>query len=90
MRRRRGGGDGDGGGGDGDGDALSPSGSSGNDDDDDAAAEALAVNLTSVDELRHHFFCGISWTVAAVACSTYCPSGDKSDCPEGEECYANT
>jgi hypothetical protein len=79
--------DGDGGDGDGDGDALSSSGSSGNDDD---AAEALAVNLTSVDELRHHFFCGISWTVAAVACSTYCPSGDKSDCPEGEECYANT
>ncbi|KAL3826353.1 hypothetical protein ACHAXA_003677 [Cyclostephanos tholiformis] len=73
----------------------SPSSGGGNDgdidrDDDVDAAAAVVVNETSVDELRYHFFCGTSWTMADTSCSTYCPSGDKSDCPEGEDCYANT
>lgn len=55
-----------------------------------AAAVVAAVNSTSVEELRYHFFCGTSWTMADVSCSTYCPSGDKGDCPIGEDCYANT
>ncbi len=57
---------------------------------DVAAAVVAAVNSTSVEELRYHFFCGTSWTMADISCSTYCPSGDKGDCPIGEDCYANT
>ncbi|KAL3776925.1 hypothetical protein ACHAW5_008022 [Stephanodiscus triporus] len=51
---------------------------------------AISANLTDHEELRYHFFCGASWTDADVACGRYCPSGDRTDCPAGEDCYANT
>ena len=46
--------------------------------------------LSSYEEFQFHFFCGISWTDANSKCGTFCPSGDKSVCPDGMGCYANT
>ncbi|KAL7549621.1 hypothetical protein ACHAWF_012888 [Thalassiosira exigua] len=55
-------------------------------------AQALEVNnaLQNFSELQYNFFCGTSWTNADNTCKVFCPLGDKNDCPEGEECYANT
>ena len=66
--------------------------SNSNDDDDDDDDDTDLKNVTSfsVDELKYHFFCGKSWTEADVTCDVHCPSGDKSDCPMGHDCYANT
>ena len=64
------------------------SNSNNNDDDDDT--DSKNVTSFSVDELKYHFFCGKSWTEADVTCDVHCPSGDKSDCPIGHDCYANT
>jgi len=38
----------------------------------------------------HSRFCGKSWDDAANNCSIkrHCPSGDASDCPNGNECYS--
>ena len=33
--------------------------------------------------MRHHFFCGRSWMLAAVACSTYCPERRQERQPGG-------
>ena len=53
---------------------------------------ALAVNeaLENYNSRQYHFFCGISWTHADETCDVFCPTGDKGDCPDGTECYANT
>ena len=75
-----------------------PSSSSGNNvdstnnNDKEESLMASQVNeaLENYNSLQYHFFCGISWTHADETCDVFCPSGDKSDCPEGEECYANT
>ncbi|KAL9180874.1 hypothetical protein ACHAXT_011327 [Thalassiosira profunda] len=53
---------------------------------------ALDVNeaLESYSSLQYHFACGKSWAHADNQCQDYCLSGDKRDCPEGQECFANT
>jgi hypothetical protein len=63
-----------------------------NNDDDKTTNNNNSKNGTSfsIDELKYHFFCGKSWTEADVTCDVHCPSGDKSDCPIGHDCYANT
>lgn len=54
---------------------------------------ALAVNEKLelyANSFQYHFFCGTSWSDADKTCGVFCPSGDESECPYGEECYANT
>lgn len=36
------------------------------------------------------FYCGASFIEAATQCTEPCPSGLNSDCPYGQECFANT
>lgn len=57
---------------------------------DENLASKVNEALENYNILQYHFFCGISWTHADETCEVFCPSGDKSDCPDGEECYANT
>ena len=67
-------------------------GSSGINNNNNNGELAAKVNeaLENYSSLQYHFFCGISWTHADETCKTFCPLGDKKDCPDGEECYANT
>jgi len=37
-----------------------------------------------------HFFCGKSWADADQTCNTFCPTGDRRDCPDDMECFAHT
>jgi hypothetical protein len=53
-------------------------------------ASEVKEELQNYNSLQYHFFCGRSWTHADNTCDTFCPSGDKDDCPDGQECYANT
>ena len=46
--------------------------------------------LENYSNLQYHFFCGRSWIHADGSCDTFCPSGDKKDCPAGMDCFANT
>ena len=62
----------------------------GGNDPADLSAPDVNDALASYGELQYHFFCGSSWTSADSRCDTFCPSGDRSDCPDGMECYANT
>lgn len=64
--------------------------SSGTTSDDGSLASDVNDALQNYNSLQYHFFCGISWRHADETCDTFCPSGDKGDCPDGEECYANT
>jgi len=57
---------------------------------DEKLASEVNDALENYSSLQYHFFCGISWTHADETCDVFCPSGDKSDCPDEEECYANT
>lgn len=36
------------------------------------------------------YFCGKDWHDAAEKCGTHCPTGQSSDCPENERCFADT
>lgn len=62
----------------------------GDPDANEGLASEVKEELENYSSLQYHFFCGTSWTNAHETCATFCPSGDKNDCPEGEECYANT
>jgi len=55
-----------------------------------ALASEVNEALENYNSLQYHFFCGISWTHADETCEIFCPSGDEGDCPDGQECYANT
>jgi len=68
----------------------SQGGNGGEKEQDDILASELDNALENYNELQYHFFCGFSWYHADATCSMFCPLGDKSDCPEGMECYANT
>ena len=45
---------------------------------------------TSVYSGTSHYYCGGSWCDAAYTCKTSCPSGQDTDCPTGQYCYADT
>lgn len=36
------------------------------------------------------YFCGTDWHDASERCAVHCPSGQSSDCPENERCFADT
>ena len=40
------------------------------------------------DDMRNFFFCGKDWSDASDRCYLQCFSGFHSECPEGEECFA--
>ena len=40
------------------------------------------------DDIRNFFFCGKDWSDASDRCYLRCLSGFHSECPEGEECFA--
>ena len=61
----------------------------GSNTDEGLASDVIEV-LQDYSSLQFHFFCGFSWQHADETCNVFCPSGDKDDCPEGEECYAHT
>jgi len=42
------------------------------------------------DDRTRHYFCGTSWHDAAERCAVPCPNGQAGDCPDGEQCYAET
>jgi hypothetical protein len=37
-----------------------------------------------------HYFCGLDWHDSASKCATRCPSGQQSECPGDEKCFADT
>ena len=43
-----------------------------------------------MDHPTHSRFCGISWEDADTNCNLerHCPTGESSECPEGEECFS--
>jgi len=43
-----------------------------------------------INERTRHYFCGTSWHEAGEKCSAPCPGGQQSECPAGEQCYADT
>lgn len=45
---------------------------------------------TEITERNRHFFCGGDWHDASQKCSHPCPSGQASECPGEERCYADT
>jgi len=62
----------------------------GTDNQNVGLASEVNEALENYNSLQYHFFCGISWTHADETCEIFCPSGDEGDCPDGQECYANT
>eukprot|EP00804_Cyclotella_cryptica_P009725 CCRYP_011242-RB/>CCRYP_011242-RB protein AED:0.05 eAED:0.05 QI:415/1/1/1/0.9/0.81/11/3311/1034 len=40
------------------------------------------------DDMRYFFFCGLDWMDASTRCYKQCISGFHSDCPTGEQCFA--
>ncbi|KAL7521229.1 hypothetical protein ACHAWX_006146 [Stephanocyclus meneghinianus] len=40
------------------------------------------------DDMRYFFFCGLDWMDASTRCYKQCTSGFHSDCPSGEQCFA--
>ena len=36
------------------------------------------------------YFCGSDWHDASERCAVHCPSGQSTDCPSGERCFADT
>lgn len=41
------------------------------------------------DDIRNFFWCGVDWGDASARCYLPCIGGFHSECPEGEECFAN-
>lgn len=44
----------------------------------------------AIDEKNRHYFCGDDWHDASQKCANPCPSGQSSECPTGQRCYADT
>lgn len=57
----------------------------------DTSADASSGGTCPVSVLSGsaHYFCGSSWCAAAYSCSSRCPGGQSSECPEGQFCYAD-
>lgn len=57
----------------------------------DASKEEQVNNaLENSDALQFHFYCGYSWSHADETCNKFCPTGDRAECPDGMDCFANT
>ncbi|KAL3777225.1 hypothetical protein HJC23_007125, partial [Cyclotella cryptica] len=64
--------------------------SSGSSNNSDMLASQVNDALQNFNELQYHFYCGYSWDHADETCNKFCPTGDRSECPDGMECYSNT
>jgi hypothetical protein len=49
----------------------------------------VATDQELTDRTRH-YFCGLDWHDTASKCATPCPSGQASECPGDEKCFADT
>ena len=45
---------------------------------------------TELNDRNRHYFCGTDWHDASTRCGAPCPTGTSGDCPEGEQCFADT
>lgn len=45
---------------------------------------------TEINDRNRHYFCGTDWHDAAQKCSHPCPTGQASECPEDQRCFADT
>ncbi len=45
---------------------------------------------SEINDQTRKYFCGTDWHDASSKCKTPCPSGQASDCPGDERCYADT
>ena len=52
-------------------------------DSDPLLASDINDAMENYNELQYHFFCGYSWHHSDQTCGMFCPSGDRSDCPDG-------
>jgi len=43
-----------------------------------------------INDTTRHYFCGDDWHDASTKCKIPCPSGQTSDCPNSERCFADT
>lgn len=59
-----------------------------NEKDDEQSEEESQTAPTHNRTLQ--FFCGTDWHDASKKCAVHCPSGQSTDCPNGERCYADT
>lgn len=48
------------------------------------------VGDTEINDRNRHYFCGHDWHDASQTCSHPCPSGQASECPDDQRCYADT
>lgn len=61
-----------------------------NSDGENLATDEIDNALTNSDSLQFHFYCGYSWSHADETCNKFCPTGDRAECPENMDCFANT
>jgi hypothetical protein len=54
-------------------------------EEDDDTNQQVSVIETASDS---DFYCGATWTEAMVSCAITCPSGDDTECPNGQICFA--
>lgn len=47
-------------------------------------------STTEINERNRHYFCGMDWHDASQKCSHPCPTGQATECPEDQRCYADT
>jgi len=47
-------------------------------------------NNSEINDQTRKYFCGKDWHDASTKCKTPCPSGQASECPGDERCYADT
>lgn len=43
-----------------------------------------------INDRNRHYFCGSDWHDASQKCTHPCPSGQTSECPDDNKCYADT
>ncbi|KAL3776637.1 hypothetical protein ACHAWO_012803 [Cyclotella atomus] len=71
-------------------DSDSDSSSNGEETNNGMLASEVNNALTNYDELQYHFYCGYSWSHADETCNKFCPTGDRAECPDNMDCFANT
>jgi len=45
---------------------------------------------TELNDRNRHYFCGKDWHDASDKCGVPCPAGTSAECPDEEQCYADT
>lgn len=69
---------------------VTPSTTTASSTTDSTTTSISSTNAPTPSPYEDEFFCGTSWLDASDKCTKPCPSGDASDCDEGEGCFAFT